>query len=264
VQLGDISGTIDLAADSIEGTILAPWFSSQVDVECHPWGSPEPVEMKFDTILPDGEDPYSCSWAGEWDIQPGQDVGVGYFGPDGHWVANAFFVPERHPMIVASFAGDWFWTTDFMPGASLVFSIYESQDQGADLLWQDSGTADESGFISVGSPVDMLPGHYLTVSDGVFEKGLVLETITMEVFDIDSETMAGTAPGGREVLAVAGMAEAETQAVITVTADPESGMWMADFSTIPFDITEEMRPWSFAHIYDEDGDANEANPPPPN
>jgi hypothetical protein len=110
--------------------------------------------------------------------------------------------------------------------------------------------------------LDLAPGHYLVVSDGAVEKGLVLDTITMEVFDTESEIMAGTAPAGREVVVVAGMAEAETQGVISVIADPETGAWMADFNTIGFDITEEMRPWSFAHIYDEDGDANEAGTPP--
>jgi|GEM_PF-3386301 len=93
VQIGDIDGMIDLEADSIAGTISAAWFSDMVNVECHPWGSPEQAEMKFNSVMPDGSDPYSCSWEGEWDIQPYQDVGVGYFGPDGHWVANAFYVP---------------------------------------------------------------------------------------------------------------------------------------------------------------------------
>lgn len=77
VQIGDIGGMIDLEADSIEGTIYAPWFSGEVGVECHPWGAPEPAEIKFDTTLPDGNDTYFCSWAEEWDIQTGQDVGVG-------------------------------------------------------------------------------------------------------------------------------------------------------------------------------------------
>ncbi|HEX6033802.1 MAG TPA: hypothetical protein VFY83_05175 [Anaerolineales bacterium] len=91
VQIGDISGMINLEVDSIEGTIYAPWFSDQVEVECHSWGAPLPDEiLKYDWVQPNGEDIYSCSWLGEWDIQPGQDVGVGYFGPDGHWVANAF------------------------------------------------------------------------------------------------------------------------------------------------------------------------------
>ncbi len=102
VQIGDISGMIHLAADSIEGAIDAPWFSSNVDVECFPWGAPEPQpEMKFDSVVPDGADKYECSWLGEWDIQPEQDVGVGYFGLDGHWVANAFSLPESIQWLAA-------------------------------------------------------------------------------------------------------------------------------------------------------------------
>lgn len=263
VQIGDISGEIDLEADSIEGTIYAPWFSSEVNVECHPWGALEPTEMRFDMIMPDGSDTYACSWAGEWDIQAGQDVGIGYFGPDGHWVANAFFVPSSR--IVASEAGDWFWTTDFNPGTLNLF-IYESAEEGARLLWDGSREADEGGFVSVGYEdhgQDLVPGNYLVVSDGATEKGLVLETITMEVFDTENEIMAGTAPAGRHVLAVAGMSEAETQGVINITADTVSGGWMADFKTISFNITEEMRPWSFAQIFDVDGDANEAGAPAP-
>lgn len=264
VQIGEISGVIDLEADSIEGTILAPWFSSEVNVECHPWGAPEPQpEMRFDAILPDGVDPYACSWAGEWDIQAGRDVGVGYFGPDGHWVANAFFVPSSR--IVASEAGDWFWTVDFNPGTLNLF-IYESDAEGAELLWEGSRVSDEWGFVSVGYEdhgQDLVAGNYLLVSDGAVEKGLVLDIITMEVFDTGNEIMAGTAPAGREVLVVAGMAEAETQGVISVIADQDSGAWMADFTTIGFDITEEMRPWSFAQIFDADGDANEAGAPAP-
>jgi hypothetical protein len=105
VQIGDISGAIDLDADSIGGTIYAPWFDSEVNVECFPWGAPEPQpDMKFDTAQPDGVEPYSCSWAGDWDIQPGQTVGVGYFGPDGHWVANAF---HNRTVTVGNFYVEW-------------------------------------------------------------------------------------------------------------------------------------------------------------
>lgn len=178
-------------------------------------------------------------------------------------MANAFFV--RNPHIVASEAGDLFWTTYFNPGPLNLF-IYESAAEDAALLWQDSREADEGGFVSVGYEdhgQNLVPGNYLVVSDGATQKGLVLETITMEVFDTDNEIMVGTAPAGREVWVTAGMAEAETQASILVIADPESGAWMAEFSSIPFDVTEEMRPWSFAQIFDEDGDANEDGTPAP-
>ena len=261
VQIGDIHGMINLAADSIEGTVNAPWFANEVEVECHSWGAPLPEEiLKSDMVLPNGEDPYSCSWAGEWDIQPYQNAGVGYTGPDGHWVANTFFA--RDPRIIASEAGDWFWTTDFNSGTLNLF-IYESASDGATLLWQGTLEADESGFANALPAVhgqDLLPGNYVVVSDGMNEKGLVLETITMEVFDTENEIMSGTAPLGREVSAAAG--PQEWQERLMVQADPATGAWLADFKTIGFDITEDMRPWSFAQIFDEDGDANEASTPP--
>lgn len=263
VQIGDIRGAINPAADSIRGVITAPWFADEVMVECHPWGAPQPVELEFDTVLADGSDGYVCSWAGEWDIQPGQDVGVSYYGADGHWVANAFFASNAR--IIASTAGDWFWTTNFKPGTLNLF-IYESAAENALLLWQGSREANEWGHLAVGQEdhgQDLVLGHYVVVSDGVTEKGLALEMITLEVFDPLTEFMAGTAPAGREVWVVAGMAEAETQGVIPVVADAESGAWSADFKTIGFDITEPMRAWSFAQIQDEDGDASEAGPPPP-
>lgn len=266
VQIGAINGMIDLAADSTTGTINAAWFSEDVEVECHSWGAPLPEEiLKYDMTLPNGEDTYICSWLGEWDIQPGQEVGVGYLGPDGHWVANAFTAP--HPRIVASEAGDWYWVTEFYPGPLNLF-IYESSEEGAALLWSGQQEAiDLWGITIVGIDVhgqDLLPGNYLVVSDEVNEKGLVLEKITMEVFDTENEIMAGAAPPGREVWAMAG--PQDWQQPLRVQADPESGAWLADFKTLPepFDITEEMRPWSFAHIYDDDGDANEANPAPLN
>jgi hypothetical protein len=265
VQIGDISGTIDLNADSIEGTIYASWFTNPVQVECLDWGSGQepPLDSKDGGLVStDGTDPYSCSWADEWDIQPEQDVGVGYFGPDGHWVANAFSAPN--PRIVASEAGDWFWVTGFYPGM-LDLYIYESADIDADLLWSGQQEAlDLWGITSVTPDIhwqDLVPGNYVVVTDGVNQKGLVLETITMEIFDTGNEIMAGTAPAGRDVWAAAG--PQDWQEGIMVKADSVTGAWLADFMTIGFDITEDMRPWSYAQIFDDDGDANEASAPPP-
>jgi hypothetical protein len=260
VQIGDIQGEIDLVADSISGTISAPWFDDEVGVECHPWGAPEPEEMKYDSALPDGSDEYSCSWTGEWNILPYQDVGVGYFGPDGHWVANAFFAVT--PQIIASEAGDWFWTVGFLPGRLDLF-IYDSDAAGASLLWSGQQEADQCGFTSVGNDIngiDLQPGYYLVVSDGENTKGLVLESIAVTIFGTKNEIMAGITPAGSEVWAAAG--PMEWQERLLVHADPESGVWLADFASIEFDITEDMRTWSFAHIYDEDGDANEGSTPP--
>lgn len=262
VQIGDISGMINLADDDTGGTIYAPWFSDEVEVECHSWGAPFPEEiLQYDMAMPDGADTYSCSFAGEWNILPGQVVGVGYIGLDGNWVANTF--SAFTPQIVASESGDWFWTSGFISGPLNLF-IYESADEGAALLWQDVREADDGGFVIVGYEdhgQDLVPGNVLVVSDEMNQKELELASITVEVFDVDNEIMSGTAPPGSEVWAAAG--PMEWQERIFVEAAPVSGAWLADFNTIGFDITEEMRPWSYAHIYDGDGDANEGSTPPP-
>lgn len=262
VQIGEINGWIDLADDSIAGTISASWITDAVPVECFDWGSGgEPINKDAGFVLPDGADTYACSWAGQWDIQPWQTIGVGYFTPDGHWVANAFDAPG--PYIVASEAGDWFWTTNFYPDL-LDIAIYESADENAALLWSGQQATDPSGFVFVDYGIhgqDLIPGNYLVVSDGVNEKGLVLDTVTIEVFDTEHEIMSGKAHLGSDVWAAAG--PQEWQERIMTYADPVSGDWYVDFTTVGFDITEEMRPWSYAHVYDEDGDANEGNTPPP-
>jgi hypothetical protein len=92
VQIGEIRGVIDPGADSITGTIYVQGLPVDLNIECHSWGAPQPTENKSDTVRSDGSDMYSCSWSGDWNIQPGQEVGVGYFGAEGHWVATGFTI----------------------------------------------------------------------------------------------------------------------------------------------------------------------------
>ena len=256
VTIGDIGGLIDLEADSIAGTIAAEWippYEGEVGVECHPWGAPASTEMEFDEILTDGVDEYSCSWAGLWNIRPWQPVGVGYSGPDGHWVANVFYNGAR---IIASAVGDWMWTTDFAPGASLTIAVYKAPED-TDPFWSETLQADEGGFVNAFIE-GLEPGHFMTVSDGQTTKSLLLKDITMEVFDTVNDTMAGIAPPGSQVWVAAGPQDHQDGQLVTAM---ETGAWTADFTGI-VNITTGMRPWSYAQIFDEDDDANEADPPP--
>ena len=92
VQIGVISGQVSSVEDSVSGTIYAPWFGQVLDVECHSWGKPGDEIIKWTTVMPDGVNVYHCAWdpVTEWDILPGQEVGVAYSGPDGNWVASVF------------------------------------------------------------------------------------------------------------------------------------------------------------------------------
>jgi Tol biopolymer transport system component len=109
VQLGDIHGEVRFDLDSITGTIEASWLTDPVRVECLDWGSGgEPINKEGGSVLTNGAEYYSCGWdpETEWDVQPWQDIGVGYFTPDGHWVANAFRDERWMAM----------WTYDLEPG----------------------------------------------------------------------------------------------------------------------------------------------------
>ncbi len=268
VQIGEINAAFDMETDSINGTVLAEWFNEDLFIVCDPWGLSDISQYRESSVYPDGVDEYECAWSEVLEFDMGQELGVWYYGSDGHAVANAF--PISSTRIHASVTGNFFFMTDFNPGR-LSISIYESTQEDAALLWSAEVDTDGSGFVHL-SPEDhglnLMPGNYLLVSDGRILKGLVLDLISLDVFDLEQDTMAGTAPAGSEVMVIAAPGpETEVQTVLNVSADPETGAWLADFSLIGFDITEEMREWSFAEIYDQDGDTNETStlplPPPP-
>jgi uncharacterized repeat protein (TIGR01451 family) len=127
VRLGEITGYPDAAADAITGTVTAGWLPDPVSVRCDPWGSPHGAPNKHDLVQPDGTDPYLCSWdpATEWDLEPGQDIGVSYREPQGHQIYNAFTEPAPYLRI-----NKW---ADGSPGegGNFVFHVEYANDGGA-------------------------------------------------------------------------------------------------------------------------------------
>ena len=90
-RVGIISGTLDLDADTISGTISAPGFSETLNGSCGVWEENGPGEGF--QVDPDGGS-YSCDFGAlGWDLQPGDDVGVQYNEPDGDNVINVFRSP---------------------------------------------------------------------------------------------------------------------------------------------------------------------------
>ncbi|MBN2391292.1 MAG: DUF11 domain-containing protein [Anaerolineae bacterium] len=98
LHIGDITGVVDSALDNIEGTVLAPEIAQVIDIECHTWGADGWAPNKQDNVYPDGIDTYYCGWdpGTEWDIQPGQEIGVSYYEPDRDQVFNAFHEPAPY------------------------------------------------------------------------------------------------------------------------------------------------------------------------
>ncbi len=100
VQLGRLTGSLDMHTNSIAGTVDIPWLMpGPVEVECQPWDAPGGTPNKYDPVIPNGSDVYSCAWdpVTEWAIGLGQNLGVAYYDPDGHQIVAVFrsmFAPD--------------------------------------------------------------------------------------------------------------------------------------------------------------------------
>lgn len=97
LQIGEFMGQLDHLNDSITVTVLAPWLppTVTVPVDCHPWGAPGGAPGYNFPLFPDGSDSHTCVWDPilEWDILPGQEVGLEYRLPNGSSVLTAYHEP---------------------------------------------------------------------------------------------------------------------------------------------------------------------------
>jgi hypothetical protein len=159
--------------------------------------------------------------------------------------------------------GDFFWVAEFLPDAELSLALFPYDNRDAPPLWEGIRTSDNFGFVHVGPEehgVNLEAGNLLVVSDGRIEDTLLLESITIEMFDLEQGLMAGTAPPERFVYVVAADGPDVADQTAIETESDASGAWSADFDLT---FTDEWRGWSFAQIFDDDGDTNETSTPPP-
>lgn len=93
LRVGDIQGVLSVETDSVGGPIYAAWETQTLQVECQPWGAPGGAPFKNSTAEPDGSAPFFCQWdpLTEWDILPGQPVGVNYHAPDDYDLIQTVF-----------------------------------------------------------------------------------------------------------------------------------------------------------------------------
>jgi len=238
VQIGEISGTIDLAANSIAGAITAPWFTDRVQVECLDWGSGR--EQPFGNkdgglVLTDGADHYSCSWAGEWDIQPGQTIGVGYFGPDGNWVANAFTTPKVR--LIAFPAGEQIFGYYWPEGSDVHLAINGTDfTQTATVGPSSWDPNDILALLDFHGQYDLKPGDVVMLSGSGMELTYTVLNLSVSNVDVTADIVTGTAdPGASLTVAPFGFGDQALQ----VTAD-EDGNWLANFTEAGIDLVEGM------------------------
>jgi uncharacterized repeat protein (TIGR01451 family) len=87
LQVGQITGTVDLDADTVSGGIWADWLTEPIPGACVVLQEGGPT-VEFQLAPGGGE--YLCDFDGEWDLVPGHQVLVSYWQDDGHRVMNQF------------------------------------------------------------------------------------------------------------------------------------------------------------------------------
>ncbi len=235
VQIGEISGVVDAAKDGVTGTVRAPWLGEPVAVECLDWWSGQQGSLKPHPtraggfVRPDGTERFSCSWAGEWDIQAAHGIGVGYFDANENWVANAFrssyFTVFPEPNAVEG----WEWPD----GAAITATIdsrpactgrgtagYSAQSVSATLVWIDFPRG-----------CDVVAGDRVTLTDGTTVLSQTVPQLAITTVDAAAGTVAGIAEDGATV---------DTWAYdhpnTAMQLKAKDGTWLADFGAAGFDL----------------------------
>ena len=174
-----------------------------------------------------------------------------------------FYLAEAHHIEVFSQPEhEWVFSPGWTVGdlITLQLDIDPELQNGYELTLTQTATPEdwnpEIGSVQFNdfSPYDLVPGMLVELTDGTYTITLLVETLAVNTFDENTKTVSGSAPPGREV--GVGVHQPSYNFWMVTTADGD-GNWVADFSgdstlmTGVFDI--------HAMIWDEDGDATQAN-----
>ncbi len=102
-------------------------------------------------------------------------------------------------------------------------------DQGnGSLLYTTQADIDEGGNFDFWlGDFDIQPGHFVTATDGITRKELVVTSLAIDEIDMDADTISGTTEPGAQIRADGGTPQDPTSR--NTTADV-NGYWIVDFS----------------------------------
>jgi uncharacterized repeat protein (TIGR01451 family) len=178
VHIGTVTGNLDMADDSISGTVTTDWFTPMLDAQC--WIDNVNDSNQSFSVSPIGG-AYACDFTSVWDLVPGENVSVQYQEPDGDWVRTVFQGPASNMWVNKWRDGNG----DVAPGGSVVYAIQYGNNGNAagDAILTDTLPAnttyltDSSGFPAYDSggvitwnlgtvlPTDLARRFYLVLSN---------------------------------------------------------------------------------------------------
>ncbi len=149
--------------------------------------------------------------------------------------------------------GDEIWGSEWFGGPEVTVTI-DDDDDPAEVLFEVVLETGDGEFYE-GIAYDIVPGHYVVVTDGVFAKSHWVTPLTVTGVDADADMVHGTTGAGAEVFV-----GSDNGSYRVVTAD-ENGNWTADFS-VPWEdqgvLDIVYGTGGYAEESDDDGDATHA------
>jgi uncharacterized repeat protein (TIGR01451 family) len=197
--VGRIDAAVDLDADTVAGTVHAPWFAPQtLTVRCEVWTEGGPG-IDVPGVDPD-DGSFTCDFGAiGWDLEPGPDVAVRYLEPDGDSVIAV--PPSLQPFITADYGDDWV-NGEYEAGHTVWITVTESD--GTTVKATAEVTSREypewggwTGFATQGEDwlptrLDMQPGDWVEVLvDTGYGNTVHVGTIDGES-DVDTDVVSGT------------------------------------------------------------------------
>jgi hypothetical protein len=147
-----------------------------------------------------------------------------------------------------------------MPGATISLTI----EDGSGVVFADSQTAGADGYFYLEIwGVDLVPGHFVTVSDGTTTKTHTVTDLDVSSIDTAADQVSGSANPGAVVQVWASLFDEGSGRWVTTDS---GGNWMADFSVESegqpiYDITGVTR--ITGDEFDDDGDSTQRQFGPP-
>jgi hypothetical protein len=224
--VGEVEGTVDYGANTVEGTITVPGYTEPLRGRCEVWVENGPPGIEF--MVDPGGGAYDCDFDDVgFDLQPDQQVVVRYFEPDGDSAMNSFQAARARANYTWDSVDGWFGRD-----AHVDVAVRSSTDVDK---CSTSGTAGSSGWLDgIWVGCDMVPGDKVHVtSDKGFDATLVPIPITAQV-DTVNDLVTGQMSDG--VFPADGYVEVDApdngghwQLPIQIDKD---GNYTADFSGI--------------------------------
>jgi basic membrane protein A and related proteins len=174
-----------------------------------------------------------------WDIVGGTD---GYaMHPDEDWDATWIDWRVANPVIQVNPRHDDIWGHEWRPNEEVNVFVGDPDNPDVDVVVD----TDEWGYFLAEDlgDYDIVAGDTVTVTDGTTTKTHVVTIARVTAVALDADTVHGIAEPGSEITVNVHLEEEWLSR--TVTADAETGAWVADFS-----VSVGPEPWERAHDID--------------